>query len=478
MTNITTHNFQPKTKALGHQIEAINFLNKSSISALFDEQGMGKSKIVIDSMLFCLEKKTIDSVFVICQKSLLGTWRKEVLKHSYLKSNIIKGNIRQRGRNFLNFAHFHIMNYETVIQEIEKIKVFLALYKFALVLDESQVIKNPNSKVTKHLLQIAPLATKKIIITGTPIANKPEDIWSQFYFLDSGNTLGDNYENFKKRFCIKLKGEGELKKYESELGRLKEQINSCSIRRTKELLELPEKIYVEKFINLSKDQNYLYRKAKEELCIEIKNADEDIIIKNIDNYLVKLLRLTQIASNPALLSSNYLEVPAKFLEIDKILKNILKENKAIIWTNFRGNIKTLCKRYKEYGAQVFYGDIPIADRDKIVDRFMSEESVRLLIANPAAAKVGLTLTSANYAIYLDRNFKMDDYIQSQDRIHRIGQQKKCQIIKLIAKNTIDEYVDEILEKKFLIAQYALGDIKSLNIDKQFLTKERILEILG
>lgn len=103
---------------------------------------------------------------------------------------------------------------------------------------------------------------------------------------------------------------------------------------------------------------------------------------------------------------------------------------------------------------------------------------KILIANPAAAKEGLTLTSSNNAIYLDRNFKMDDYLQSQDRIHRISQTKKCNIIKLIARKTIDEYTDEILEKKELIAKYTLGDFNNLNMKRQSLSKEDLLKILG
>lgn len=471
-------NYIPKTDALKHQIEAINFIKENKTAALFDEQGMGKTKEVIDSMLYCLEKKEIDSVLIVCQKSLLGTWKKEVLKHSFLKSNIIAGNKRQRGRNFLHFAHFHVLNYETVTQEIEKLKLFLDLYKFAIVLDESQIIKNTKSKITNTILELAAFAERKIIITGTPIANKPVDIWSQYYFLDRGRTLGKDFNSFRKRFTIRLKGESSLEKYEEELSLLKKDINSNSIRRTKDILELPEKIYINKYLNLSTIQQKIYNKAKKDLYIEIKKTNEKLIINNIDNYLVKLLRLIQIASNPALIVEDYKETPAKFIIIDKLLRKIIKENKAIIWTSFRGNIRTLKKRYKEYGAVVIFGEIPISERDKIVDKFMEDEEVRVLIANPAAAKTGLTLTSANYAIYLDRNFKMDDYIQSQDRIHRIGQKRKCEIIKIIGRNTIDEYVDEILEKKYLIAQFALGDIDTVKSDKIFLTKEKLLEIIG
>jgi SNF2 family DNA or RNA helicase len=125
-----------------------------------------------------------------------------------------------------------------------------------------------------------------------------------------------------------------------------------------------------------------------------------------------------------------------------------------------------------------YGDIPIVRRNEIVKQFGKDDKCRILIANPAAAKEGLTLTSANNAIYLDRNFNMVDYLQSQDRIHRISQTKECRIYKLIAKHTIDEYVDEIIYRKHKLAEYVQGDADSIVQDKPFITKEHLLEILG
>ena len=127
---------------------------------------------------------------------------------------------------------------------------------------------------------------------------------------------------------------------------------------------------------------------------------------------------------------------------------------------------------------MFFGEMSIDERDKVVEKFLCDSENKVLIANPSAAKEGLTLTSANNAVYLDRSFKMDDYLQSQDRIHRISQEKKCNIIKLIAEGTIDEYTDEILEKKHVIAQYALGDIENIDLDREFLSKEDLLRILG
>jgi len=471
--------YSPKTAPLSHQIDAIDYIKWHNIVPLFDEQGLGKSKMVIDALCSNIERQEIDGVLIVCKKTLLNTWEKEIQKHSHLFPIVLSGTKRQKERSFLTFGHFYIANYESLVRELDLIKLILRNKNFAIVLDESQRIKNPTTQTTKAILSLRNLAKKRIIITGTPIANRPEDIWSQFYFLNGGESFGHNFDEFKKKYDIKLKGEESFKKYENELLELREKIDKVSIRRTKNILELPEKKYLDVYVDLAPNQQKIYDTAKEDLYYEIKNEDEKRIVNEIDNYLVKMLRLTQIASNPALIVEDYEEIPSKFLKLDEIVDNIVKiEEKAIVWTSFRKNVRTLKKRYKDLGALMLFGDILIEERNKIISKFMDFSEHKMLIANPAVAKEGLTLTAANNAIYLDRNFKMDDYLQSQDRIHRISQTKKCNIIKLIARNTIDEYTDEILEKKELLAKYALGDSNNLDLKRQSLSREYLLEILG
>lgn len=471
--------FSPKTTPLSHQVEAIDYVKNHNIIPLFDEQGMGKSKTVIDALCSNIENKEIDGALIVCKKTLLYTWKNEILKHSHLFPVVLSGSKRQKGRSFLTYGHFYIVNYESLLQELELIRLVLKHKNFAVVLDESQKIKNPDAKITKAILSLSSLSNKKIILTGTPIANRPKDIWSQFYFLDGGKLLGNDFYEFRKKYNLKLKGETSLRKYEKDLLDLRNKINEVSIRRTKDILELPEKRYVDVMVDLSPKQQEIYDTAKKELYYEIKDEDGESIMEEIENYLVKLLRLTQITSNPSLIIEDYDETPSKVLKLDEMVDEIVRnEEKAIIWTSFRKNVRALRRRYKELGALMLFGEIPIEERNNVVVKFMSMSKHKILIANPAAAKEGLTLTSANNAIYLDRNFKMDDYLQSQDRIHRISQTKKCNIIKLIARNTIDEYTDEILEKKELVARYALGDSNNVDMKRQCLSKEDLLNILG
>ena len=265
-----------------------------------------------------------------------------------------------------------------------------------------------------------------------------------------------------------------------DLESLRVKINNVSIRRLKsDVLELPEKVYEDIFVKLQGKQLEIYDKLKNELVVEIEKIDGNKIIDESSNILKKLLRLTQISSNPKLIIPEFNEIPIKFLKLAEIVNNIINSNeKVIIWSSFNGNIRTLNKIYAKYGSLMIFGDIPIEERRKVVEKFQSKEENRVLIANPAAAKEGLTLTAANNAIYIDRNFNLVDYLQSQDRIHRISQTKNCRIIKIMAKDTIDEYIDEIIYKKQKIAQFLQGDISQLKEEKEYLTKSELLNILG
>lgn len=479
MKKESTFDFSSKREPYAYQLEAIEYIKGKPIVALFDEQGTGKTKIITDALIDDFKKGFIEAALIVCKKSLIFTWKSEINADTYIEPVILIGGKNKRGSQFMGLSTFYIIGYETLIQEQKKVELLLKIKKFAIVLDESHKIKNPSSKITQTLFKLCPLAVKRVIISGTPIANRPVDLWSQFYFLDQGKLLGKDFNNFQKKYNLDLKGT-KLNQFSNRLKELKEIVSKNSIRRLKNnVLKLPNKEFVVKFIQLEGKQKSMYEQLKKELFLEIKNMNNQTIIDESQNIFKKLLRLVQIASNPLLIDKSYNEEPAKFKLLDQLINEIIKKNeKAIVWTSFVDNIIILKNRYKKYGSLVLYGAVPIEERHQICDKFKNNKDNKILIANPAAAKEGLTLTSANHALYLDRNFKLDDWLQSQDRIHRISQIKACFIIKIIAMNTIDQYIDEILEKKHLISQYIHGDIKELKDERDYLTKEELLKILG
>jgi len=472
--------FKSKTKPFQHQLDAIKFIEGDHPVALFDEQGLGKSKEVIDGLVSDIAAGIIDGALIVCKKTLLRTWEKEIKMHSYLNVTNLSGECYSRKKQFLKFSHFYVINYEALLQEEFLIRSLLKIRKLAIVLDESHRIKNPESIATKVIFRIKDLAKKRVLITGTPLANRPEDLWAQFYFLDNGATLGKTYSNFLKEYGVKI-SMGKNVINEDKLLELSKKIMSVSLRRTKEYLgdELPPKCYQDVYVSLYGEQKRLYDQIKDELYAEIKSISGESFLDEMNNILKKLLRLVQVASNPYLIDKSYHEDPAKFKKIDEIIKNVVENNcKIIIWTSFVDNILVLKRRYKNYGALTLYGGMKIEDRNRVVEWFQKDPDYKVLIANPAAAKEGLTLTAANYAVYLDRSFSSVDYIQSQDRIHRISQTKKCYIIKLIAKETVDEYVDELILKKEQIAKLVQGDVTKISYPKELLTKEYILKLIG
>ena len=151
--------------------------------------------------------------------------------------------------------------------------------------------------------------------------------------------------------------------------------------------------------------------------------------------------------------------------------------RIIIWTSFVGNIAELAERYERFSPVVLHGEVSSQARDHVVKSFRQSKDVKLLIANPAAAREGLTLTEANIAIYVDRTFNLVDYLQSQDRIHRISQQRACEIILLIGRTTIDEFIDFSLEQKHRLAQFSQQDSAKINAEDLALSKPDILRAL-
>ena len=190
-----------------------------------------------------------------------------------------------------------------------------------------------------------------------------------------------------------------------------------------------------------------------------------LLINNTD-ALTQIIRLNQLASNPRLLIKNFESTGAKFSKLDEIIKNKMAKNqKVIIWTSYRKNVFEICERYKSYGTKKLTGGLGSSILAENAESFQNGEDTKILVATPQCAREGFTLTSSHVAIYLDRSFSLLDWVQSQDRIHRISQTKECEIHVLRATDTIDERIEEVLDKKNLSQQNMLGDINSQSSDE-------------
>lgn len=468
--------FTPRTMPLEHQIEAINYIAECSTAALFDEQGLGKTKIIIDALCRSMERNEIQGALIVAPLSLAYNWEQEIRKHSHLLPIVLRGSDRERRYKLLTGANFYITNYEAVVAQLDRMKRFCRSRSVALVLDESARIKNPATKTAQALFALSPLAVKRVIVTGTPVANKPLDVWAQFYFLDQGQLLGDDILQFRAEY------NEDSADYPEKLEHLRCLISVNSIRRTKDaVLELPEKVIRNIPVRLQGRQLELYNMLRNELQIMVTALDGSKIIDEAENILKKMLRLVQLTSNPFLVDKGYNETPAKFPVIDDIVDSAVSTgDKVVVWTCFVENVLLLKNRLKRHNPLTIYGEVPVADRAVRVAKFQNDDKYKVLIANPSAAREGLTLTRANHAVYLDRSFNLVDYLQSQDRIHRISQTKKCVVSKVIAEDTIDLYVDKIIDVKADIARYVQSDTKQIQQDSLavMMNKQGLLSALG
>lgn len=463
-------------KPLPHQKVGSRFLARRKAAGLFDEQGLGKSKQLIDAVIQSIGSRSLDGAVLVCPNHLKDNWREEIAKHAPAARTIVLGSgrsARRRGVADLR-GTFYIVNYEAVPLEMVVMRALLKFKRFALVLDESHRIKSPTTKVTTAIHELRAFAAKRYILTGSPIGNRPEDMWSQAFFLDDGKSLGDSPAEFADRY-------GDARSGYKNLDSLTKTVSTIGIRRTKAgSLPLPPKEIRRIFVSFSPIQARMYGKLRADTRLWVKSQSGANILKNANSILSRLTRLVQVASNPGLIDSGYSETPSKFLMLDKILAERLKNRpgeKIIVWTGFVQNVSLLCRRYQKYGAVQIHGGLSGEHRRNSVASFKNDASVRVLVANPSAAREGLTLTQATCAIYIDRTFNLIDYLQSQDRIHRLGQTKKCDVILLVSRPSIDEYVDFSIEQKLRVAKFIQGDSRQLSQSDRSFQKPAILKAL-
>ncbi len=455
-----------KHQAMAHQTEAIKAIREKDYAAIFHEQGLGKTKIAIDLILYWLEKKQIDTVLLVVKKGLIKNWKDELEVHSYLKPRMLSQNTKENFHTFNSPARVMLTHYEVIKKEKERFKLFLKTREVAIILDESTKIKNPDSELTVAFFELAPLFAKRIIMTGTPIPNRPYDIWAQIHFLDLGEHLEESFIKFKKEFNLSNElhnNQSDRNIFEENLQKLWPKISKFSVRETKKkaLIELPDKNFKTIFSDWEPNQFDLYRQVRDELrAMVIKDGipTED----NAEDILKRLLRFIQIASNPSLVDESYDKEPGKIDSLMNLVESIiLKNEKCIVWTHFIKNANYLQKIIGPSRSCKVHGQLSYESRNKSIDSFKNNENIKVLVATPGSAKEGLTLTVSNHVIFYDRTFNLDDYLQAQDRIHRISQTKTCYVYNLIMKDSIDEWVDALLEAKGLAAELTQGDI-SLN----------------
>jgi SNF2 family DNA or RNA helicase len=446
-----------------YQVDAVEAVKNLTFSALFHEQGLGKTKIGVDLALEWLRTNQVDSVLVVTKRGLIDNWADEIKAHTYLSARILN---QRRSANFFALnspARLYLTHYEAVKSEERRLALFLKTRRVAAILDETQKIKNPNSELAKTFHRLADGFARRVIMTGTPVANRPFDLWSQIFFLDQGTALGTNFEDFQRRLDLTndlWADDAKRLEFEDELSQVFAKIRPFAVRETKGTagIELPEKRIENLVVALEPRQRDLYEQIRIELRASVLR-DGELVEDNAEDMLKRLLRLVQIASNPALVDQSYHQTPGKYPHVHDLVAHATGAgSKIIVWTTFVENAQWLCRQLIEFGSTAVHGDMTVADRNAALRSFKLDSDCRVLVATPGAAKEGLTLTVANQAVFYDRSFSLDDYLQAQDRIHRISQTQTCYVWNLLGEDTVDEWVDSLLAAKRLAAQLAQADV--------------------
>ena len=455
-------NYSQKKDAFPYQKEAFEAIKDLDYSAIFHEQGLGKTKIAIDLMLYWLEKRDIDTVIVVTKKQLVENWRGEFSFHTFITPKVLN---QDKKNNFFvlnSTSRVLLTNFETISSEKERIKLYLKTRSVAVIIDESTKIKNPDSKLTQDFFELSQLFRIRTIMTGTPVANRPYDIWAQVYFLDHGESLGTNFKEFKNDNDLRndFNEDSEQRDvFERSVSSIYKKISRFTVRETKNsnIIHLPQKTYYSIKCSFEAVQKIMYDQIKNDLEILVQKNDT-AILDDEEASLKRLLRLVQVASNPRLIDDLYGSCSGKEAKLEILLKEIINRGeKVIVWSSFIENIDYFTEKYLQYNPVKIHGKLAIDRRNKAVKKFKEDETCRILFATPQSAKEGLTLTVANNVIFYDRGFNLDDYLQAQDRIHRISQTKECNIYNLLIENSIDEWVDLLLQAKQNAAFLAQGD---------------------
>ena len=478
-----TRDLSPKKDAFPYQLDAIEQIRGLEYSAVFHEQGLGKTKIAIDVILYWLATRELDCVIVVAKKGLVPNWISEFNDHTHLRPSVLGSNSSENYYTLTGNAVVIVAHYEAIKKEKSRLKLFCEGIKVGIVLDEAHKIKNPKSGVTEAFLELRESFKKRLILTGTPAANRPYDLWSQIYFLDGGAALGQEFDEFQKETDIDFVPEGgDRREYETNLAVISEKLKGFMVRETKDgdVIDLPDKRYQKIEAAWEPLQRDKYIQARDELSVIVVQEGE-AIADNSEPILKRLIRLVQLASNPGLIDEAYVASPGKLEPLTNLVGEIIdRGEKAIVWSSFNDNMKLLRDNLAEYGCRTVYGKMSVEERYLSIDSFKNDPKVRVLVATPGAAKEGLTLTVANNVIYFDRTFSLDDYLQSQDRIHRISQERECNIYTLYIPGSIDEWVDELLTAKVIAAKFSQGDIEAEEFREtmNFTFRESLREALG
>jgi SNF2 family DNA or RNA helicase len=462
----------PKTfngKLRPYQVKGVSwlaYLNKFGLGAcLADDMGLGKTIELIALLLHERsgagkrgKKFSLAPTLLICPMSVVGNWQKEVERFApSLKVMVHHGADRLTGKKFAREAKKNDLVICTYALAHRDEDTLSEVHWQHVVLDEAQNIKNPAAKQTQAIKKLK--AAHRIALTGTPVENRLSELWSIMDFLNPGYLK--SAQHFRTNFALPI--EKYRKKERAEI--LRRIIQPFVLRRVKTdpkvINDLPEKMEMKVYYNLTREQASLYEAVVAEMLERIEKS-EGIERKGL--VLATLMKLKQICNHPALFlqDGSILEGRSgKLARLEEMLEEVLAEgDKALIFTQFAG-MGAMLRHYlqEKLGGETLFlhGGTAKKQRDVMIQRFQSDlQGPPLFVLSLKAGGLGLNLTAANHVFHFDRWWNPAVENQATDRVFRIGQKKNVQVHKFVCIGTLEERIDQMIEQKKELAESIIG----------------------
>ncbi|MFT4737860.1 MAG: SNF2 family DNA or RNA helicase [Cyclobacteriaceae bacterium] len=428
------------------------FLNDFAFGGcLADDMGLGKTVQTLAMLQHESEKHTTEGMdratsLLVMPTSLIYNWIKEAQRFTP-KLRVLNYTGSNRVKKPSQFAKYDLIitSYGVTRVDTELLQTYFFNY---IILDESQVIKNPDSIISKCVRTLR--SRRKLILTGTPIENSTLDLWSQLSFVNPG--LLGNKAYFQKHYLIPI----EKKQDHDKTRKLNQMIKPFILRRDKTQVakDLPEKTISVKYCDLSPSQKEYYEAEKNKYRNEIMNVIErDGLNKSHIVLLQGLTKLRQIANHPIMVDPDYTGDSGKLEDIIYMIHNALgKDHNILIFSQFVKHLKLVSDHLKKSEIPFAYLDGSVRDRQAEIEKFQNDKNISIFLISLKAGGLGLNLTKADYVFLLDPWWNPAAEAQAIDRAHRIGQKNKVFTYKFIARDTLEEKILSLQESKMKLAQ--------------------------
>ena len=466
-----------KTKPYTHQITALEKSWDKKAYGYFMEMGTGKSKVLVDNIAMLYDKGKINAALIIAPKGVYRNWySSEIPTHlaSHIQHKMVlwtASTSKTKDKEYQQLfesdydLHILVMNVEAFSTKkgLEFAAKFLRTHKTIMAVDESTTIKTPSAKRTKSIVELGKLSYYRRILTGSPVTKSPLDLYTQCEFLNEDLLGHTSFYAFRNRYAHMVERNFGGRRVQivgsyQRLEELSDILNKFSYRVLKEdCLDLPEKIYIKREVELTEEQEAAYATMKSAALATIKGK-----LATAPHVLTQMMRLHQITCGHLKTDEGSItEIKSNRLnELMDVLDEI--EGKAIIWANYIYDVEHIVaeikKKYGDNSVVQYYGAIKSEQRQSNIDKFQDLKSTyRFFVGNPQTGGYGITLTAASTVIYYSNGYDLEKRLQSEDRAHRIGQKKSVTYVDIIARKTVDEKIVKALRSKINIASTVMGE---------------------